>query len=76
MRRAFVTGSAGFIGFHLCRRLLEDGWQVAGFDGMTDYYDTRLKRRRHAIAHATVSSCAMQVRNRPSISSSATDRMR
>ncbi|PZX13480.1 UDP-glucuronate 4-epimerase [Palleronia aestuarii] len=48
-RRALVTGSAGFIGFHLCRHLLGQGWQVAGFDGMTDYYDVALKRRRHQI---------------------------
>ncbi|MDZ4134180.1 MAG: NAD-dependent epimerase/dehydratase family protein [Paracoccaceae bacterium] len=48
-RKALVTGSAGFIGFHLCRRLLAAGWQVIGFDGMTDYYDVALKRRRHAL---------------------------
>jgi UDP-glucuronate 4-epimerase len=47
-RRAFVTGSAGFIGYHLCRRLLDAGWTVAGFDGMTDYYDPALKEARHA----------------------------
>lgn len=49
MRTALVTGSAGFIGFHLCQRLLADGWRVVGFDGMTDYYDVRLKQRRHAM---------------------------
>jgi UDP-glucuronate 4-epimerase len=47
--RAFVTGSAGFIGFHLCRRLLADGHVVAGFDGLTPYYDVKLKQRRHAV---------------------------
>lgn len=46
-RKAFVTGSAGFIGYHLCRRLLQDGWRVVGLDGMTAYYDVALKRRRH-----------------------------
>ena len=46
MRKVFVTGSAGFIGFHLCRLLLDEGFEVAGFDGMTDYYDVRLKQRR------------------------------
>ncbi|SFC65664.1 NAD-dependent epimerase/dehydratase family protein [Tropicimonas isoalkanivorans] len=45
-RTALVTGSAGFIGFHLCRRLLSDGWRVLGLDAMTDYYDVSLKRRR------------------------------
>jgi UDP-glucuronate 4-epimerase len=46
-RQALVTGSAGFIGFHLCRRLLADGWNVTGLDGMTTYYDVALKQRRH-----------------------------
>ena len=48
-RRAFITGTAGFIGFHLAELLLRQGWQVAGLDGMTDYYDVRLKQRRHDI---------------------------
>ena len=51
--RVFITGTAGFIGFHLARLLLAEGHRVAGFDGMTDYYDVRLKRRRHAILHQT-----------------------
>lgn len=45
--RFLVTGSAGFIGFHLCRRLIHLGHQVDGLDGMTDYYDPALKRARH-----------------------------
>jgi len=47
--RALITGSAGFIGFHLARRLLDDGHSVVGFDAMTDYYDRQLKEDRHAI---------------------------
>ena len=48
-RTALVTWSAGFIGYHLCRRLLAEGWQVTGLDALTDYYDVRLKQRRHAM---------------------------
>ena len=48
-RTALVTGSAGFIGFHLCQRLLADGWQVIGIDALTDYYEVSLKEARHEI---------------------------
>ena len=44
-----ITGSAGFIGFHLALRLLREGHEVLGFDALTDYYDVRLKRARHAV---------------------------
>jgi UDP-glucuronate 4-epimerase len=47
--RILVTGSAGFIGFHMAARLLADGHEVVGIDGFTPYYDPELKRRRHAI---------------------------
>lgn len=47
MRKVLVTGTAGFIGFHLARLLLEEGFAVVGYDGMTDYYDVRIKQRRH-----------------------------
>jgi UDP-glucuronate 4-epimerase len=46
--RILVTGSAGFIGFHVAKRLLATGHSVAGIDGMTPYYDVRLKQDRHA----------------------------
>lgn len=49
MKKVLVTGSAGFIGYHLSRLLLESGFAVHGFDGMTDYYDVRLKQRRHTM---------------------------
>ena len=44
-----MTGSAGFIGFHLSRRLLADGHDVLGIDGFTPYYDVALKHRRTAL---------------------------
>jgi UDP-glucuronate 4-epimerase len=47
--RIFITGAAGFIGFHLARRLLALGHRVDGFDGMTRYYDPRLKEARREI---------------------------
>lgn len=47
--RVLITGTAGFIGFHLAKRLLEAGHEVVGFDAMTPYYDIRLKEARHAI---------------------------
>src|SRR6202012_1633970 len=47
--RIFVTGAAGFIGFHLCRRLLDDGHAVDGYDGLTPFYDQGLKAGRRAL---------------------------
>lgn len=51
---AFVTGSAGFIGYHLAAALLAEGWRVVGLDAMTPYYDVRLKamRRDRLLAQA------------------------
>ncbi len=44
--RIFVTGSSGFIGFHLSKKLLEKGHTVHGFDSMNKYYDVKLKKAR------------------------------
>ena len=41
-----ITGNAGFIGFHLSRRLLENGEKIIGFDNLNDYYDLKLKEAR------------------------------
>ena len=49
MQKIFITGTAGFIGFHLARQLLAAGHRVHGYDGMTSYYDVTLKEKRHAI---------------------------
>jgi UDP-glucuronate 4-epimerase len=49
MKRVLVTGTAGFIGYHLAKLLLDEGFCVHGFDGMTEYYDVALKQRRHAM---------------------------
>lgn len=48
-RTALVTGSSGFIGFHLCQKLLDDGFRVVGIDNLSDYYDVALKQRRQSI---------------------------
>ena len=49
MNKIFITGSSGFIGFHLARRFLRDGWEVMGFDSMNEYYDVKLKEDRNNI---------------------------
>jgi UDP-glucuronate 4-epimerase len=45
-KRILITGAAGFIGYHLAKRLLEKGYTIAGVDSLNDYYDPLLKRAR------------------------------
>ena len=47
--KVFVTGAAGFIGFHLSKRLLEEGTDVLGIDNLSPYYDPKLKMDRLSI---------------------------
>ena len=44
--KIFITGSSGFIGFHVAKKYLEKGYKVYGFDSMSSYYDTGLKKSR------------------------------
>lgn len=46
MNKILITGSAGFIGFHLSKSLLDDGYKVCGIDNLNDYYDPLLKKSR------------------------------
>jgi UDP-glucuronate 4-epimerase len=48
LKKVLVTGTAGFIGFHLARRLLSEGYDVIGLDNVNSYYDVRLKQARLA----------------------------
>ena len=59
--RVFITGTAGFIGFHLTRRLLGEGHTVFGLDSFTPYYDVNLKRRRHAVLAAEAEFSAVEI---------------
>ena len=47
--RFLITGTAGFVGFNLAKRLLADGHEVQGIDALTPYYDVELKKKRHGI---------------------------
>ena len=45
-KNILITGAAGFIGFHLCKKLLESEYSVIGIDNINDYYDVYLKNKR------------------------------
>lgn len=51
--KVLVTGAAGFIGFHLSRRLMQEGHTVVGLDNMNDYYDPQLKKDRLSVLQQT-----------------------
>ena len=54
-KTALVTGSSGFIGFHISKRLLDKGWRVIGLDCMSDYYDVSLKETRESMLSKSTS---------------------
>ena len=45
-KKIFVTGAAGFIGFHLSQKLCDNGFDVVGLDNLNNYYDVKLKEDR------------------------------
>ncbi|MBC6443608.1 MAG: SDR family NAD(P)-dependent oxidoreductase [Rhodobacteraceae bacterium] len=61
MSKVLITGSAGFIGYHLAKLLLDQGWQVLGIDCLSDYYDIALKQRRHGMLAQTPGFQAAEV---------------
>jgi UDP-glucuronate 4-epimerase len=46
MKKILITGAAGFIGYHLSKRLIDEGYQICGIDNLNDYYDPALKQAR------------------------------
>lgn len=46
VQKILVTGSVGFIGFHICKALIENGYQIIGLDNISDYYSVELKNNR------------------------------
>jgi UDP-glucuronate 4-epimerase len=66
MASVLLTGSAGFIGFHVARRLLSEGHRVTGIDNLNDYYDVGLKKARleQLTAHANFSFVKADIADR------------
>ena len=59
--KILVTGSAGFIGFHLTKALLSSGYQVVGVDNINDYYDPQLKLNRLAFLNDFVDKNTLEL---------------
>ncbi len=68
-KHILVTGAAGFIGFHLCKRLLNDQCTVVGVDNLNEYYDVRLKRGRleQLLPHESFSFLQIDISDRKAI---------
>ena len=64
MKNILITGTAGFIGFNLANLLLRKGFHIHGLDGLTDYYDVKLKQARHKIlkknSNFTYTECLLE----------------
>ena len=60
--RVLVTGAAGFIGFHLCKRLITEGIEVIGIDSFNSYYSVELKRERAAQLVKSGRACGNEIR--------------
>ena len=71
MDKVLVTGAAGFIGYHLSQRLLEEGYTVAGLDNLNDYYDVTLKeaRLKQLMNHSRFSFYKISLENREEVES-------
>ena len=54
--KLFITGSSGFIGFHVAKKYLDKGFKVHGFDSMNNYYDVKLKKARYEKLEAKAKS--------------------
>jgi UDP-glucuronate 4-epimerase len=74
--KILVTGHAGFIGMHVCARLLAAGHEVVGVDNFNDYYDVQLKRDRAArlAAHASFTGCEFDLADAGAVNALFTER--